>query len=156
MCGNFPDTIYPAGNAQPNGSLAELFLDDGNTIINTGDYIFYVGTAANNDADGLENMMDIPGIGMWGDAALPCVPTADGKQFTPSLQTIPSTRPFFFAQLANNWYPELILAQSADGTVGDPVIVRNRVTGGRVGIFYQVADVLADLRGEVISEWINN
>jgi len=156
MCGNFPDTIYPAGNAQPNGSLAELFLDDGNTIINTGDYIFYVGTAANNDAGGLQNMMDLPAVDMWGDAALPCVPTAEGKQFTPSLQTIPSTRPFFFAQLTGDWYPELILAQSADGTRGDPVIVRNRATGGRIGIFYQVADVLTDLRGEVISEWINN
>ena len=30
------------------------------------------------------------------------------------------------------------------------------MTGGRIGIFYQVADVLTDLRGEVISEWINN
>ncbi len=156
MCGNFPDTIYPAGNAQPNGSLAELFLDDGNTIINTGDYIFYVGTAANNDAGGLQNMMDLPTVDMWGDAALPCVPTAEGKQFTPSLETIPSTRPFFFAQLTGDWYPELILAQSADGTRGDPVIVRNKVTGGRLGIFYQVADVLTDLRGEVITEWINN
>ncbi len=156
MCGNFPETIYRSGNAQPEGSLAELFLDDGNTIINTGDYIFYVGTSANNDAGGLQNMMDIPGIAMWGDDALPCVPTADGQQFTPSLQTIPSTRPFFFAQLEGDWYPELILAQSADGSRGDPVIVRNSATGGRIGIFYQVADVLTDLRGEVISEWINN
>jgi len=155
MCGNFPNSIYPAGNAQPNGSLAELFLDDGNTIINTGDYIFYVGSAGNNDEPGLENMMDLAHIGMWGDGAA-CVPTAEGKQLTPSLETIPSTRPFFFADLTGDWSAELILAQSADGTRGDPVIVHNSVTGGRIGIFYQVADVLTDKRGEVISEWINN
>ena len=156
MCGNFPDTIYPAGNAEPDGSLAELFLDDGNTIVNTGDYIFYVGTAANNDAGGLENMMDIPGIGMWGDDAVPCVPTAEGQEITPSLVEIASTRPFFYEQLANDWYPELILGQTAAGDRGDPVIVRNSVTGGRLGIFFQVANAHPDIRGEVISEWINN
>jgi hypothetical protein len=155
MCGNFPDTLYPAGNAEPDGSLAESFLDDGNTIINTGDYIFYVGTAANNDAGGLQNMMDLPGISMWGDGT-PCVPTAEALEITPSLVEIPSTRPFFFDQLEGDWYAELILGQTADGAVGDPVIVRNSVTGGRVGIFFQVADALTDIRGEVISEWINN
>ncbi len=156
LCGMFPDSIYPAGNAEPDGSLAELFLDDGNTIINTGDYIFYVGTGGNNDAGGLENMMDLPGVGLWGDDALPCVPTAEGEQFTPSLEAIPSTRPFFFEQLTEGWYPELILAQSDDATRGDPVIVRNSATGGRIGIFFQVADAFTDVRGEVISDWINN
>jgi len=156
MCGNFPDSIYPAGNAQPDGSLAELFLDDGNTIINTGDYIFYVGTAGNNDAGGLQNMMDLPDIAMWGDDAIPCVVTPEGERITPSLVNIPSTRPFFLGQLEGDWYPELILAQTEDGSRADPVIVRNAVTGGRVGIFIQVADVLTDIRGDIISEWINN
>ena len=56
MCGVFPASIYPAGNAQPDGSLAELFLDDGNTIINTGDWIFYVVNGAGTNADaGLQN-----------------------------------------------------------------------------------------------------
>ena len=58
MFGIFPATIYPAGNAQPEGSLAELFLDDGNVIINTGVYIFYVGSGGNNDAGGLANMTE--------------------------------------------------------------------------------------------------
>ncbi len=53
MFGIFPATIYAAGNAQPDGSLAELFLDDGNVIVNTGDYIFYVGSAGpTSDAHG--------------------------------------------------------------------------------------------------------
>ncbi|MDI6451011.1 discoidin domain-containing protein [Anaerobaca lacustris] len=156
LCGNFPNSIYPVGNAQPDGSLAESFLDAGNTIINTGDYIFYVGSTGNNDAGGLQNMMDLPAVDMWGDDAIPCVVTPEGQQITPSLQDIPSTRPFFLEQLEGGWYPELILAQTADGTRADPVIVRNAVTGGRIGIFFQVADILTETRGDVISEWINN
>ncbi len=159
MCGNFPETIYRAGNAQPNGSLAELFLDDGNTIINTGDYIFYVGTAANNDAGGLQNMMDVPAAAMWGDDSLATtfVPTADGRLYTPSLPVTPANRPWFPAQFnGTDWYFELILAQNSDGTQVHPGILRNRVTGGRLGVFFQVADQFTDIRGEVISEWINN
>ena len=33
LCGAFPDTIYEPGNGQADDSIAELFLDDGNTII---------------------------------------------------------------------------------------------------------------------------
>jgi len=156
LTGKFPDSIYPGGNAQPDDSLAELFLDDGNTIINTGDWIFYVNSAGTNNAEGgLQNMMDLPGIAMWGDGT-PCVVTSEGQGITPSLQDVPSTRPFFLDQVTGDWSPELILAQSEDGTVADPVILVNSVTGGRVGIIIQVADTFADIRGDVISEWINN
>jgi hypothetical protein len=155
MCGNFPETIYPSGNAEPDGSLAESFLDDGNTIINTGDYMFYVGTTANNDAGGLQNMMDIPGVDMWdiGDAM---VVTPEGQEFTPSLQGGTITRPWHLDQLeGTDWEPELILR--SDGGVGaDPAVIINRVTGGRLGTFFQIADADTDIRGEVISEWINN
>jgi len=159
LCGNFPETIYRSGNAQPNGSLAELFLDDGNTIINTGDYIFYVGTTANNDAGGLQNMMDVPAAGMWGDDSLATIftPTADGRLYTPSLPAVPSNRPWFPAQfVGTDWRVELVLAQNTDGTQIMPGILRNSVTGGRVGAFFQVADQFTEIRGEVISEWINN
>jgi len=70
LCGQFPDTIYTPGNVQADDSLAELFLDDGNVIINTGDYIFYVvNGAGTNAAEGLQNMMDIPAT-MWGDPGI--------------------------------------------------------------------------------------
>ncbi|MEN6426478.1 MAG: hypothetical protein ABFE13_14045, partial [Phycisphaerales bacterium] len=59
-------------------------------------------------------------------------------------------------ELAGDWVAELVLAQNAAGTRADPVIVRNSVTGGRLGIFYQTASQDNDPRGEVISEWINN
>ncbi|HCO96505.1 MAG TPA: hypothetical protein DIU00_21635 [Phycisphaerales bacterium] len=157
LCGQFPDTIYAPGNTQADDSIAELFLDDGNVIINTGDYIFYVvNGAGTNAAEGLQTMMDIPAT-MWGDPGIPMTPTADGRQYTPSYQGATITRPWFLDQFqGTDWQAELILGQSADGANADPAIIVNTVTGGRIGTFFQVADVDTDLRGEVISEWINN
>jgi hypothetical protein len=156
LCGQFPATIYAPGNAEPDGSLAELFLDDGNCIINTGDYMFYVvDGAGTNAAGGLQNMMDIPGITMW-DPIVDVTPTADGRLYTPSFEGFSPSRPWHLDELENDWYAELILGINDDGTRGDPVIVRNSVTGGRLGTFFQVANTDTDLRGEVISEWINN
>ena len=61
--GYFPESIYPAANASPDGSIAETFIEstDGDAIINHGDWMFYV-SSVNNAGDGLANMMDIPGI----------------------------------------------------------------------------------------------
>jgi len=156
LCGQFPAIIYPAGNAQPDGSLAELFLDDGNTIINTGDWIFYVGTAGNNAEPGLQNMMDIPGVTVAGEDDTAVIVTAEGQEFTPSLQDFATDRPFHLDTLANDWEVELILAGNTSGTRADPVIVHNTATDGRIGIFYQTMSQDNDPRGEVISEWINN
>ena len=156
LCGQFPATIYAPGNTQTDGSLAELFLDDGNTIINTGDYMFYVvDGAGTNAAGGLQNMMDIPAITMW-DRTASVTPTAEAKEYTPSFQGFTPTRPWHLDELTNNWEPELILGRDAAGTSPDPAIIVNTVTGGRLGTFFQVADTNTDLRGEVISEWINN
>ena len=156
LCGTFPDTIYTPGNTQADDSLAELFLDDGNTIIGTGDYIFYVVNGAGTNATGgLETMMDIAGITMWDDDT-PVVVTAEAQDYTPTLQDFASDRPFHLNELDGDWEPELILAQNDAGTRADPVIVVNTATGGRIGIFYQTASQDDDPRGEVISEWINN
>ncbi len=156
LCGKFPDSIYPGANAEPDGSLAELFLDDGNTIINTGDWIFYVGSVSNNSAAGLQNMMDIPGVTVAGGDNTPVTVTAEGQEFTPSLQNFATDRPFHLDTLAGDWSTELVLAQTADGLLADPVVVRNSATGGRIGIFHQAAGEDNLPRGEVISEWINN
>jgi hypothetical protein len=157
LCGQFPDTIYPSGNAQPDGSLAELFLDDGNCIINTADWIFYVvNGAGTNGPGGLQTMMDIPGVTVAGEDNTAVTVTADGLDYTPSLQDFQTDRPFHLDTLAGDWEVELILAGNAAGTRADPVIVHNTVTGGRIGIFHQTASQDQDPRGEVISEWINN
>lgn len=52
LYGYFPPVLYPAGNAQPDGSIAELFIEstDGDMILNHADYMFYVSNPNNGDA----------------------------------------------------------------------------------------------------------
>lgn len=154
--GQFPDSIYEPGNTQPDGSIAELFLEAGNTILNTGDYMFYVVNGAGTNATGgLENMMDIPGISMWDDDTAVIV-TADGAAYTPTLVDFASDRPFHLDELDGGWEPLLIMAQNDAGTRADPVIVTDTNTGGMLGIFYQTASQDDDPRSEVIGEFINS
>jgi hypothetical protein len=156
LCGQCPATIYAPGNTQPDGSLLELFLDDGNCIINTGDWIFYVvDGAGTNGTAALPYVMDIPSMDMWDDAT-PVTVTADGAKYTPSLVNFNTDRAIHFDVLQNNWSAELILAVAADNNRADPVILHNSVTGGRIGIFYQKSTDDTLPRGEVMSEWINN
>jgi len=157
LCGQLPDTIYAPGNSQADNSLAEMFLDNGNTIINTGDWIFYVvNGAGTNAAAGLQTIMDIPGVTVAGGDDTPVTVTAEGQSLTPSLQDFATDRPFHLDTLEGDWSAELILAQTADGLLADPVIVRNSATGGRIGVFHQAASEDDLPRGEVMSEWINN
>ena len=156
LCGQCPSTIYAPGNTQPDGSLVELFLDDGNCIINTGDWIFYmVDGAGTNGTAALPNIMDIPSMEMWDDDT-PVTVTAEAQQYTPSLIDFATDRAIHLDALAGDWYAELILALAADGNRAEPVILCNSVTGGRIGVFFQTSTQDDDPRGEVISEWINN
>lgn len=150
MFGDFPDSIYPSGNQQSENSLAELFLDDGNIILNTGDYIFY--GKGRNGGDGLINMMDVYTT-MWGDNTAVTV-TEEGVKFTPSLRDFVTGRPFHTDDLdGTDWEVEVSFAD--DGiNLADPVIVCNQKTGGRIGIIYQTDGQLP--RGQVISEIILN
>jgi len=156
LCGQFPNTIYKPGNTQKDDSLAELFLDDGNIILNTGDYMFYVvDGAGTNAAGGLQTMMDIAAITMWDDNTAVKV-TAKGKATCPTLKDFQTDRPFHLNELGTDWEAEIILAQNDAGTRADPAIVKNKKTGGRLGIFYQTAGQDDDPRGEAISEFLNN
>ena len=85
LYGDFPPSIYPDGNALPDGSLAELFIEstDGDAIINHADYMFY-GLNGRNLEAGLQNVMDITGIVMWDDNTSVAV-TDRGKSIAPSL-----------------------------------------------------------------------
>jgi len=158
LSGQFPATLYKPGNAKPNGSIAEEFLEDGNLIANTGDYMFYVvDGAGTNAAGGLQNMMDIPGITMWDDDT-PVKVTADGKKYLPSLKDFVTDRPFHLNELTGDWETEVIFAgnDDEDSTRADPVVVRNTDDDGRLAIFYQTAGQDADPRGTIISEFILN
>jgi hypothetical protein len=158
LCGQFPNTIYKPGNAQPNGSIAEKFLEDGNMIANTGDWMFYVVDGAGTNATGgLQNMMDIPGITMDGEGDnQPMVVTADGKKYLPTLQDYATDRPFHVDKLVKPWEAEVIFAQNGAGTRVEPFVVKDTSNSGRIVTFYQTASQDADPRGKVISEFIIN
>ncbi len=153
LCGQFPDTIYQPGNAQADGSLAEEFLEGGNMIINTGDYMFYVvNGAGTNGEGGIQNMMDLATT-MWDDDT-PVEVTDSGKKYLPTLKDFVTDRPFHLNELRDPWETEIIFAGSE--IRADPVVVHDTDTDGRLAIFYQTAGQDNDPRGEVISEFILN
>ena len=154
--GYFPVSLYTPGNAQADDSVGEKFLEGGDMILNTADYIFYVteGGGANGDT-GLKNMTD-SSFGLWTDGNI-SAPTADGAKYTPSLIEFTAPRSFIVAEVEADpdWEVEVVFGSSEDGANADPVIIRNLTYGGRVGIFFQVSDN-AMPRGEVATEMINN
>lgn len=157
LFGDIPPEIYPQGNAQPEGSIAEEFLDAGNTFANTADYFFW-GKDNRNAEGGLQNMMDIPGIVQWDDNT-PMKVTPEGKEFTPTLKEYQTDRPFHVDQLANDWELEVAFAtntgQAEGSTRCDPCILRHTKTNARLIQAYQTANQV-DPKGEVIAEIILN
>ena len=69
-------------------------------------------------------MMDIPGISMGGYNN-PMEVTPEGAAIAPSLVNFLTDRPFHVNELTGDWVVEVALAQSADGTLADPIIVRD-------------------------------
>ena len=152
--GWFPTSLYPPGNAEPDDSVAEKFLEGGNIFLNTADYIFYVtqGGGANGE-NGLKNMMDI-NTEMWSGATA-IGPTDDGKKYTPSLVNFISERTFKANQIVDPWEVEVVFGDNGAGFL-DPAIVHDTSTGGRIGIAFQEPNAPALPRGEVFAEMIDN
>jgi hypothetical protein len=152
LYGDTPPEIYPATKALTDGSILETFLEseDGDTIINHADYMFW-GYLARNEAWGLQSIMDIPGITMWDDNTIVDI-TEQGREIAPSLVVYPTDRPFHLNELAGEWFAEAILMQNAAGTRADPVIVRDGPRGRLIPI-YQSADQ-NDPKGAVAAEVI--
>jgi hypothetical protein len=157
LCGVTPNSIYKAGNEQPDGSIAEKFLDGGNMIVNTGDYMFFIGTGLelNNGEDGLQNISDVKEFIFWVGGFM--TPTDEGTKYLPSLTEFSSDRSFNLDVPVNPWVPEVVFAQVDQGGMqADPAVIRNTTTNGRIAIFYQ-SEWQEDLpRGQVISEFILN
>jgi len=154
--GWFPTSLYPVGNAKPDKSVGELFLEGGDMFINTADYIFYVSATNNNDA-GLKNMTDST-FDMWcDDNAKKNTPTADGKKYAPSIPAgaTAAVRAFKISQIQANkeWELEADFSDNG-GDYTDPAVIHNKTYDGRVGIVFQTGD--ATPRGEVITEILDN
>ena len=158
LYGVIPTTIYPSGNAMPDGSVAEDWIEtsDGNTILNHADYFGYRSTGRiPNAAGGLQNLMDIPNISLFFN--MPMSVTLDGIALTPSLVNFRSNRAFPLNQLQGDWFAEKILASntgSARATLADPVIVRDG-NRGRIAIVHQTFE-RDNPNGEVAAEIIVN
>ena len=163
LYGTLPISIYPSFNSQPDGSVAENWIEstDGNTILNHGNYFGYVSRGnRHNGVEALQAIMDIPHITMW-DFGLenntPMVVTKDGKEVTPSLTNFKSDRAFHLDELTGNWFAEKVLASNTgtlQATRADPVIVRDG-TRGRIGIVYQTFNEV-NPKGKVVAELIAN
>ena len=163
LYGTLPTSIYPSPNSQPDGSVAENWIEstDGNTILNHGDYFGYVSSGnVHNDVQALQAIMDIPHITMW-DFGLenntPMVVTKDGKEVTPSLMNFKSDRAFHLDELTGAWFAEKVLASdtgTSQATRADPVIVRDG-NRGRIGIVYQTFNEV-NPKGKVAAELIAN
>lgn len=152
--GSFPVSLYPFGNAKPDGSVAENFLEGGNVFLNTADYIFYIVQGkGENGVTGLQNMMDI-NIEMW-SGGTGIQPTDDGKKYTPSLIGFTSERTFKSAQIVDPWEVEVVFGDNGAGFL-DPAIVHDTKTGGRIGIAFQEPNNAGLPRGKVFAEMIDN
>ncbi len=163
LYGTLPTSIYPSGNSQPDGSVAENWIEstDGNTILNHGDYFGYVSSDnVYNNVQALQAIMDIPHITMWDFGTqnnTPMVVTKDGKEITPSLTNFKSDRAFHLDELTGDWFAEKVLASdtgTSQANRADPVIVRDG-NRGRIGIVYQTFNE-ANPKGKVAAELITN
>ena len=169
LYGLIPTTIYPPGNAMPDGSVAENWIEtlDGNTILNHADYLGYWGTGNINlegqvgewNGEGtLRNLMDIPNISIPVDRYdISMFVTTDDSALTPSLVNFQSDRPFPLNHLQGDWFAEKILASNTGNTQAiqaDPVILRDG-NRGRIAIVHQTA-FENNPKGEVAAEIIIN
>lgn len=156
MFGDVPPEIYDAGKDAKKGTVAEKFLDAGNSYSNSADYFFW-GKGGRNEEGGIKNMMDIPDMVQWDDDT-PMEVTKEGKELTPTLDDYATDRPFHVDKLKNDWELEIAFAsdtgtQKADRC--DPCIVRNTKTDARLIQVYQTNNG-GEPMGDVIAEIILN
>ena len=175
LYGVIPDAIYPTGNTQADGSVAEDWIEspDGNTILNQADYIgwnsdgdtyvkseggFTQALGTENRRAALQNLMDIPHIAISTAASsIPMTVTGDGGALTPSLVDFSSARPFPLDQFQGEWFAERVLASDTgdtNATLADPVVVRDG-NRGRIAIVHQTF-FEDNPKGEVAAELIIN
>ena len=169
--GVIPTTIYTAGNAEPDGSVAENYIEtsDGDTILNQADYFGWSSSGQSPDPDygdlqnaangegALQNLMDISDISISLSGGQPVVVTEDGVALTPSLSNFDSDRPLPLDQLQGEWVAEIVFGSdtgNAEATHADPVIVRDG-NRGRLALVYQTQGQ-DNPKGEVTAEVIIN
>ena len=166
--GCMPSVLYTLGNAQPDGSRAEKWLDGGNMFINVGDWFAYCSyeggsrQSPENTGTGAANILDLSsGIIVSADnTTLTVTPT--GKEYLPSLgdTTVITYRPITLSAVVAPWEVAAVFAQNAAGTQADPVVIHNTDTDGYVAFINQSAGSgppgWLDDRGLTCAEFIRN
>ena len=160
LYGILPSTIYPSGNAQPDGSVAEKWIEatDGDTILNHADYFGYNSSEGKaNERGAMQNLMDLPEIEInVYEHNIDMFVTVEGSRLAPSMVHFRSDRPFPLDQLENEWFAEKILASdtgNTQATLADPVIVRDGDRGRLAIVFHTLYK--NDPKAEVAAQIIN-
>jgi len=170
--GCMPSSLYPYPNKEPDGSVAERWLDGGNMFINVGDWFAYVSyecgaRCSENGSSGAANILDLSSGIIYSADNSKMKATPAGKKYLPSMEDPCVTyRPVSLFQVKDPWEVAAIFA-SIGGTEdpkketgADPVVIHNTKTDGYVAIINQSAGGgppmwLMD-RGKVCAEFINN
>jgi len=162
-CGTMPNSLYPFPNKQPDGSVVENFVDDGNVLINLADWIGYMSfeggvRSADNGGTGAANIFDVPGLD-FGSRNNNMKVNANGKKYLPSLKDFTDDRPWHVELLKNtDW--EVTTFAEADANNADPAAAVNKKTKGIIAAMIQKAwpnpTAAEDNRGEVVVEFIKN
>lgn len=150
--GCMPSCLYPFPNLEPDGSLAELWLDGGNMFINLGDWFAYASyecgaRCSENGSTGAANILDLSSGVITSDDSGPIFDaTPSAKKYVPSLDDPCRTvRPVVLSQVQDPWEVALILASPggeedpAKAVRADPVVIHNKETGGYLAIVNQAS-----------------
>lgn len=161
--GTTPSSLYPFPNKEPDGSVVEEYIDDGNVLINIADWIFYMSyeggvRSPDNGPDGAANVFDVPGLS-FGSRMNSMVVNDNGKKYLPSLKDFTTDRPWHVEQFeGTDW--EVTTFAEADANNADPAVAVNTETGGVIAAIIQKAWPLPseaqDNRGEVVVEFVLN
>nr|NIS54341.1 hypothetical protein [Phycisphaerae bacterium]NIW96170.1 hypothetical protein [Phycisphaerae bacterium] len=160
--GTIPSVLYANPNVNPDGSRAETWLDNGNMIINVGDWFAYCTyetgvRGADNGPSGAGNILDLANGIIVSNQSFVMQITAAGTTYLPSLNSVNIIRPTVLSQVVAPWEVAEIFAQNAAGTLADPVVLHNTVTDGYVCFINQSnnANTIAD-RGLTSAEFLIN
>lgn len=162
-CGTMPSSLYPFPNLEPDGSVVEEFVDDGNVLINIADWIGYMSyeggvRSADNGPSGAANIFDIPGLD-FGSRVNNMVVNDNGRKYLPSLVDYTNDRPWHLEQLRGTDWEVTTFAESGPDDA-DPAVAVNKVTGGVIAALIQKAwpdpSAEEDNRGEVVVEFVIN
>jgi len=166
-----PSPLYQFPNAEPDDSRIELWLDNGNMVINVGDWFGYCsyeggGRKADNGGSGAANILDLSsGIIVSADNSSFSV-TPTGEQYLPSLNDPAITyRPVVISAVVDPWEVAAIFASDSgsddpgNATRADPIVIHNTETDGYLVIINQAAGGPGgwiDDRGLTCAEFIKN